>query len=522
MVSAIELDHVGFSYDGGDGAGALRDVCLSVPAGQCVVLTGPSGCGKTTVTRLVNGLIPAAYAGDLTGEVRVAGRAMSDWDMHELCRAVGSVFQNPRSQFFNLDTTSEVAFGCENVGLTREEIHARVDEAFSALGIDHLRDRDIFSLSGGQRQMVALASAYALGPDVFVLDEPTASLDVESMFLLAGVVRRLKEAGKTVVVAEHRLWWIVDVADRVVVMDRGAIAFDGPARDFAAVPSERRRAWGLRAWSTEELLGLDGNASDRGDGAAQPGDGVLRGLTGARPQSGGERFLVVEGLRARHGSGKDVLCGLDVALPCGVITALVGRNGAGKTTLARCLAGLHREAAGRIAFSGEVSARRARPRFAYLVMQETGYQLFSDHVRGELEDVREDAQGGGGASAEELLERFDLRSVADRHPLSLSGGQRQRLALAAGVVRGAPYLILDEPTSGLDRANMDRVADALREVSRRGVGVAVITHDLELVRSACDAVVAVRDGQASAAIPVCAATIGRIAEEMGFPAAEGA
>ena len=193
--AALSFDRAGFTYAGAREP-ALADVSLSVPAGQCVVLTGGSGCGKTTLTRLANGLIPVSYDGELAGSVRIAGKDAGSWEMDALCRRVGSVFQNPRSQFFNLDTTSEVAFGCENLGLSRAEMHRRVDGAFALLGIEHLRDRDIRALSGGQRQMVAIASVCAMGPDVFVLDEPTASLDVGAMLQLAEAVARLKAAGK--------------------------------------------------------------------------------------------------------------------------------------------------------------------------------------------------------------------------------------------------------------------------------------------------------------------------------------
>lgn len=149
---------------------------------------------------------------------------------------VGSVFQNPRSQFVNLDVASEIAFGCENLGLPRGEIVARVSKAARALGIADLLDRGIEELSGGQKQAVAIASAFAMEPAVFVLDEPTASLDVPSMKRLAEVVAALKAAGKTVVVSEHRLWWLADVADRVVLMEDGAVAGDWTAADFAALP----------------------------------------------------------------------------------------------------------------------------------------------------------------------------------------------------------------------------------------------------------------------------------------------
>ena len=202
--AAVEFHGVAFSYADAEGnlfEPALKGVSLSVARGQCVVVTGCSGCGKTTLMRLVNGLVPQAYDGELSGTVCVLGQDAADLGIEGLSLRVGSVFQNPRSQFFNLDTTSEVAFGCENLGLSRAEMHRRVDGAFALLGIEHLRDRDIRALSGGQRQMVAIASVCAMGPDVFVLDEPTASLDVGAMLQLAEAVARLKAAGKTVLVA---------------------------------------------------------------------------------------------------------------------------------------------------------------------------------------------------------------------------------------------------------------------------------------------------------------------------------
>ena len=208
---AVEFHGVAFSYADAEGnlfEPVLKGVNLSVARGQCVAVTGCSGCGKTTLMRLVNGLAPQAYDGELSGTVRVLGQDAADLGIEGLSLCVGSVFQNPRSQFFNLDTTSEIAFGCENAGLPHDEIHLRVRGAAADLDISHLLDRDIRKLSGGQRQMVALASVHALGPEVFALDEPTAALDVASMRTLAHLVRRLKELGRTVIVSEHRLWWL--------------------------------------------------------------------------------------------------------------------------------------------------------------------------------------------------------------------------------------------------------------------------------------------------------------------------
>ena len=229
--AALSFDRAGFTYAGAREP-ALADVSLSVPAGQCVVLTGGSGCGKTTLTRLANGLIPVSYDGELAGSVRIAGKDAGSWEMDALCRRVGSVFQNPRSQFFNLDTTSEVAFGCENLGLSRAEMHRRVDGAFALLGIEHLRDRDIRALSGGQRQMVAIASVCAMGPDVFVLDEPTAELDpASSRSVFDLLARYAREHGATVVVVEQKIALLSQYADMLVVVDEGRIRFaDAPAQ----------------------------------------------------------------------------------------------------------------------------------------------------------------------------------------------------------------------------------------------------------------------------------------------------
>ena len=535
---AVELCGAGFSYAAGEGSvDSLRDVCLSIRRGECVVVTGPSGCGKTTLSRMVNGLIPAVYAGEQAGEARVLGSSIAQWEMDDLSCAVGSVFQNPRSQFFNLDTTSEIAFGCENMGVERAEIGRRIAQTVETLGIDHLLERDIRALSGGEKQLVAVASVYAMGPDVFVFDEPTAALDVAAMQRLGAVVARLKAAGKTVVVAEHRLWWLAGVADRIVIMGDGRVRADMSASSFAALPPCEREKLGLRAWDICEVVP---NRRDPGASCAPPPSEASKeaGVSGA-PEG---PALSVRGLRVCYGRRAGlVIDGLDFDAYAGRAVAIVGRNGVGKTTFARCLAGLHAEAAGEVVVGDVALSARTRAGRVYLAMQESGYQLFSDTVEGELRLALEacarcapvsggtahstaDASAGAdpdaGAAADVLVEEklrdLGLSDVRDRHPLSLSGGQRQRLAIAAGALQGARVTVLDEPTSGLDLANMRRVAAEIDRLKADGVCIVVITHDFEFACATCDEIAHLDGGRIVERFPLTAGTAPRARALFGF------
>lgn len=499
--AAVQLEGVSYTYPGA-AEPTLRSVSLEVPAGQCVVVTGPSGCGKTTLSRLVNGLVPHVYAGEVTGRVLVGGTEVAAWTPDELGVRVGSVFQNPRSQFVNLDVASEIAFGCENLGLPRAEIVERVEEAAAALGIRPLLDRSIEELSGGQKQAVILASALAMRPAVFVLDEPTASLDTASMMRLAEVVAALKAQGKTVIVSEHRLWWLHGVADRVVLMEEGTVVGDWDAASYGALSRAERAALGMRAWTVAEME--EEMAARVEVATAASAEGSPAPATGAAVAEG----LAAQSLTVAFRRNPPVLEGLSLAVAPGRVLGIVGRNGAGKTTLLRCLSGLTRERAGSVALDGRVLAARERPGTVHLVMQEPGYQLFADSARAELRLP--------DAEADELLAAFGLAACAERHPLSLSGGERQRLAIAAGIAQGVRALVLDEPTSGLDRANMERVAAALRRVAAAGVAVALVTHDYEFLCAVCDEVAEVESGRVSARYDLDPVHAARVRTRFGF------
>ncbi|MDR0400235.1 MAG: energy-coupling factor ABC transporter ATP-binding protein [Treponema sp.] len=478
------------SYRYGEGgAPGLGVLNLRIEKGECVLLCGESGCGKTTVTRLVNGLIPHFYEGALEGSVRVAGKDTVRARTDELARRTGSVFQNPRSQFFNLDAAGEIAFGCENLGLPPAEIRERVEGAAAALGIRGLLDRGIFALSGGEKQLVALASVYALGPEILVLDEPSSNLDAGACRELAGLLARLKRAGKTIIIAEHRLYYLAGLFDRVVYLKNGAILRDWGAGEFSALPEEERLSLGLRAPSLDGVRPR-GKAAPAAMPPAAPS--VMPASASVSPPP---PKLRVSGLEAGYGRKRPVLRGLSFEAAPGEIIGIAGKNGAGKSTLARVLCGLRRESAGKISLGGRPLPPSKRPGPFYLVMQESSYQLFTDSVEHELYLSRDKKSRPSAAKVEAVLEDLELGPYRERHPMSLSGGQKQRTAVGTALTHEARVLVFDEPSSGLDYRNMRRVAAVMEELGRRERIVFVVTHDYELLLALCTRVIMLEEGR---------------------------
>ncbi|MDR1082743.1 MAG: energy-coupling factor ABC transporter ATP-binding protein [Coriobacteriales bacterium] len=492
----------------------LRNVSLHIKEGECVLLCGESGCGKTTITRLVNGLIPHFYEGEFSGRVTVADREVATTMPDALASMVGSVFQNPRSQFFNLDTTGEIAFGCENLGLPPADIRKRVQETADALAIERLLDRDIFALSGGEKQLIALASAYALSPDLFVFDEPSSNLDWTAVGKLAKLMLRLKQAGKTLLIAEHRLYWLSELIDRVVYLKAGRIEGDWQAEEFLALSESKRMGLGLRVVNPDALRPSALSTKALTTKALRPDALCPATLSSpsAKPPQETRPCLRVFGLSAHYRRGKPVLQDISFEASFGEAVALLGGNGAGKTTLARTLCGLHRKSSGEITLNGTRLSTKARAGPFYLVMQESGYQLFTDSVENELLLSKNKRSRPPCENVEAILKSLSLTDLRDRHPMSLSGGQRQRTAIGTAMAHDAQVLIFDEPTSGLDYGNMRRVVAVIERLRAEGKTIFIITHDYELLLAACTRALILEDGSITSDFPLTEANRDKIKE----------
>lgn len=251
----IKIDHISFSYgEENENTGGVRDIDLNIEDGQFVVLCGESGCGKTTVTRLINGLIPHYYEGKMTGEVWVNGAKVSEQPLYDTAAVVGSVFQNPRSQFFNVDTTSEITFGCENLGQPEKDIRERLAKTVRDFRLEKLMDRNIFHLSGGERQKIACAGVSIMEPDVLVMDEPSSNLDAASILDLRKILAFWKSQGKTIIVSEHRLYYLRGLADRFIYLADGQVSHDYSAAEFEQLTEQQRSDMGLRTFALGRLL----------------------------------------------------------------------------------------------------------------------------------------------------------------------------------------------------------------------------------------------------------------------------
>ena len=461
----LAIRGVSYSYPGG--RQVLDDVDMDVTPGALTLVCGASGSGKSTVLRLLNGLIPNFHEGELSGRVLIDDEDVSSAPIERSGLRTATVFQNPASQFFTTTVADELAFAPQNYRVEAGEIRRRRAGALEELGIEDLADRDLCTLSGGQVQKVACAQALAQRTPVILLDEPTSNLDPRAIDDVRATIGRLKAAGRTLVVAEHRVYFLRGLVDEVVIMGRGRVVHRMAGEDLWRIGEARRKELGLRALERPRLavrpagLAAIAGGPGRRPAAEDADDAVGNGADG----------LLIENLQIER-SGWLVLDIPRLFFPAGAVTGVVGANGIGKTTLARAVCRLQRARRGaRMSLGG----RELRSGRAFLVMQDVHRQLFTESVSQE-------------ASAPQL-ERLDLAALADRHPLSLSGGQKQRLVIATAIDQDARVLILDEPTSGVDHRHLVAIAAELRDLAREGRVVIVISHDVEFLNECADRVI---------------------------------
>ncbi len=459
----ISFDHVTYNYPSDSGEpsiAALHDLSLEIDEGELVLLVGPSGAGKSTFLRCLNGLVPHFYGGTLSGRVRVAGQDPVAVSPQGMASFVGMVFQDPETQFVADRVEDELAFGMENQALPRALMRKRVEEVLDQLTIAHLRDRPIATLSGGEKQRVAIASVLTTHPEVLVLDEPTSQLDPQSAEEVLVAIRRLNEdLGLTVILAEHRLERVVQFVDRVLYLPAGVtpllldepravmVAMDltpplvslGKAMGWRPLPLTIKQA---RRFVPRDRRSVARSAQAETSTLAHPAE---TSTPLAQP------LVTVEGVSYRYDSGLEALSNVSFALRPGEVVALMGRNGSGKSTLLKLIAGLQKPAHGRVRIGGLDTATasiEAIVRIVGYVPQNPGALLFKDTVLEELAFTRQGHKLPLDPSADRaLLARLGLAEQAERYPRDLSTGQRQRVALAAILVAEPQVLLLDEPNS---------------------------------------------------------------------------
>ena len=464
-----------FSLSYGESAPVLQDITLTIKEGECLLLTGESGSGKSSLIHAVNGLAYQYYNGKSRGKVLFQGEDLSSLPIYKIALRIATVFQNPKTHFFNINTTRELLFTMENMGLDRAEMDRRMEELLSIFPIEKLLGRNIFALSGGEKQILALASAYLSGCPFLVLDEPSSNLDEGSIAVLKTMLHTLKEKGITILIAEHRLYYLMDLVDRVVFLEKGRLCKLFSKEDFLALPEESIKAMGLRA-RTKPSLSLP----------EWKNEGALR-------------YDKEEGF---------------ASFSFGKIYGIVGENGIGKSTFLRKLSGLENEKGSHFSLFGKELRKRQRLALSAMVMQDVNQQLFGDSVEEEMElgktgqkrslalpamktietaeettPQEQNKEKRHNTTKEELLSALGLSELKDRHPMSLSGGQKQRLALAATLYQEAKLFFFDEPTSGMDQKNMLRIARLLKSAIREDRIFFLVSHDYAFLQEVADEVV---------------------------------
>jgi cobalt transport protein ATP-binding subunit len=513
---AVSVRGVTFTYHDADRP-ALRAISFTQNAGEMIGVMGASGAGKSTLAKCLNRIIPEFEDGDFHGAIRIAGESIEHLRVCDLAPKVGMVFQDFESQLFSTNVAHEVAFAMEQVGMDRAEMVRRIKPALEAVGLRGFEHRDPMSLSGGEKQRLAIASVLALRPSVIVLDEPTTDLDPEGRAEVFELIKKLRAQGLSLIVIEHESEEL-RAADRIVVLREGEIATEGPPSEVFA-RTELLTACGVRPpglGHALELLGIDAQPKSVEQAyevivRAYPSivgttyHSIARSRAPEQPQAAdnaifGPAFIGIENLSYSYAGGPRVLDSIDLKVGAGEFLAIVGQNGSGKTTLAKHIVGLLQPATGRITIDGK-DRSQMRPaetaREVAYVFQNPDHQIFAATVEDEVafgprnfglpvDEIKR--------RCDEALEAVSLQNERQSDPFLLSKGERQRLAVASVLVLRPRMLILDEPTTGLDYREQLRMMALVRDLNRAGIAIVIITHTPWLVAEYARRVVLMRKG----------------------------
>ena len=428
----------------------LDDISLSIAEGECVLFTGKSGSGKSSLINSINGLAVRYDNAKTKGEIIIDGKNIKELELYQISMLVSTVFQNPKTYFFNVNTTLELLFYLENIGLAREEMDKRLKDMLEIFSIKNLLNRNIFNLSGGEKQILCIAASYIAGTKIIVMDEPSSNLDIKSISILAKMLKILKEKGISIIVAEHRIYYLMDIVDRVLLI-------------FIVI-------------TTIKFLKFDKN--ELKDLSLR--DKELSKLEVHYLKDGGE--YQIKNLSYKF-TDDEYLSLKDIAFKLGKIYGIIGFNGRGKSTLLRCLIGLEKKSKEEIYFKGEKLSKKERLKNSSLVMQDVNHQLFTDEVFKEL--------GLGVKNLDEekakiILKDLGLDEFIERHPMSLSGGQKQRLAIASLMCKDSPFVYYDEPTSGMDYSNMMKISELIKKYRNKDKIIFIVSHDIEFLNEVAD------------------------------------
>ena len=490
-MASIEIENLGFTYPSRE-APTLRGITTRVSSGAFVLLTGPTGCGKSTFLRTLNGLIPHASAGTLTGTVRLNGKNIAAQPLTTTCQQVALLFQNPDNQLFCTRVEDEIAFGLENLGFLPDEIKERIILALEQVGLPDFASREISSLSGGQKQRVALAAVCAMQPQVLLLDEPTSHLDPNGTRDILNIVAQLnKELGITVVLATHRTKEVAPLCDHVWLMHDAGLYLDLPEAEAFQDPTPYQRL-GVQVPKT------DGSSVD-----TPPSDAFTVSQKVPYDPVSHPSLLSIRELQFSYAkTDANAIRSISCEVPRGEVLAIMGANGSGKTTLIHLIAGLLRPTTGDVVIAGKSPSRAKLQHLAGkvgIVFQDPDLLLQAETVHDEVafgpKNLKFPAQTLENR-VDGTLARFDLRNLDSEAPYSLSRGQRQRIAVAATFSLHPDLFLLDEPTTGQDAQHLHQLMDELcDEIRRENKTLIFATHDTELTLKYADRVLLLHEGE---------------------------